>query len=128
MASLPSSQHAANFLTSADQVVVLQDGKVLEQGPPNKIQVLSSIPLDSITMDENEVDKREPEKQRHAPVNSTETSELTCKIERKFGDFSIYAYYFRAAGLGKVSLYFACLFIAVFCFQFPSEPILHTPN
>lgn len=120
--------HAVKFLAFANQAIVLQDGKILEQGPPRKLQVWNTYLLDKNTStsvlklaEESQLAVQNNKPQVHDDPGSDESEK---EMERKLGDLSVYAYYLRAAGFGKISLYFTCLVIGVFCSQFPSESIL----
>ena len=116
--------HAINFLPSADQVVVLEDGKVLKQGPPSKTQPSNLVFLDASASSKSPAEER-PVDRQHGAIKSIARSPISDnEMERKLGDLGVYAYYLRAAGYKNMVLYFACLVVGMFCSQFPSEFIL----
>ena len=116
--------HAINFLPSADQVVVLHDGKILKQGPPSRTEPANLGFLDASVSSKSSTEERRVDRQ-HGAIKSIPRSPISDnEMERKLGDLGVYAYYLRAAGYRNMALYFACLVVGILCSQFPSEFIL----
>lgn len=115
--------HAVQYLPLADQIVVLQDGKLRECGPHSQIgqsndtllrKIVSSYP-DPLAESGSTVTSQ----QQAVPV--IESHEYGDSEDKKLGDVQNYMHYLKAAGLGNMLFYFVCLLIAAFCSQFPSE-------
>lgn len=113
--------HTIAFLPFADQVVMLDGGRVLEQGPPERFHVGNSDLLDKVAASLDSID--EPGVVQDKPGTDFMSDEPEKEMERKLGDLSVYGYYLRAAGLGNVFVYFVCLLIGVFCSQFTSKSL-----
>ncbi|PWY69102.1 multidrug resistance protein MDR [Aspergillus heteromorphus CBS 117.55] len=110
--------HARKFMAFANHAVVLQNGKVMEQGPPRELQEWRRYLSDEITLTVDQVETQVEAHGSHS-ASSTENDKHE-EVNRKLGDLTIYIYYLRTAGLGQVLLYFAALVVGVFCSQFPN--------
>lgn len=109
--------HDQKLLAFADNAVLLRNGVITEQGPPQLLQSrdLSDGPAaNSRSTDERQVALPNQAAPGIASSNADD-------MNRKTGDMSIYAYYLQAAGPWHVSIYFVSLIIGVFCSQFPSK-------
>ncbi|RAH61586.1 multidrug resistance protein MDR [Aspergillus piperis CBS 112811] len=108
--------HDQKLLAFADNAVLLQNGEIREQGPP---QLLQSRDLsDGPAATSRSTDERQVALPNQAApgIVSSDADDMN----RKTGDLSIYAYYLRAAGPWHVSIYFVSLIVGVFCSQFPN--------
>jgi ABC-type multidrug transport system fused ATPase/permease subunit len=118
--------HGAQELVSVDQVVVLEDGKIVECGRPQavskskeltRISKMPSLSGQDI-IPSSAVDN-------HQTMTSPASHAVEDTVDKKLGDLTNYSYYLKAAGTRNMLLYFFCLVIGAFCSQFPSKYILH---
>ncbi|KAJ5538214.1 hypothetical protein N7494_007693 [Penicillium frequentans] len=108
--------HDWNFLTDADNVIILGDGKIREQGPPRELKTFKARELEVST--ESSVPFQGLSQGIQVNTPFTNITELNEKFARKQGDLRDYAYYFRASGGWSMILYAGALTIGVFCAQF----------
>jgi ATP-binding cassette subfamily C (CFTR/MRP) protein 1 len=103
---MSSNHNSAQYFSLADHVVVLENTKVKEQGPWDTLSVLP-----------DEIEKFQTERSQDASNAAKQVPEIpqtgkidgaTADLNRKAGDFAIYNYYFRSAGLRNIFILFCC--------------------
>ncbi|KJZ80040.1 hypothetical protein HIM_00754 [Hirsutella minnesotensis 3608] len=114
--------HMLEFLCDADHIIILDGGRILNQGSINELRdSISSLQHEQVDHDasssplsESHLDQKKPERLTQTP-NGEEEDDLS---HRRTGDTSLYLYYFRSIGwkLGLAALTLAV--IAAFLAQF----------
>ncbi|KAJ5652270.1 hypothetical protein N7507_009696 [Penicillium longicatenatum] len=97
--------HDWNYLTDADNVIVIGDGRIREQGPPLGLKILKPHKLEAA-------------KANLVTTPSRNIASLDGKSAKNQGDFRDYVYYFRASSGWSMILYAGALTVGVFCAQF----------
>ncbi|KAH8701635.1 multidrug resistance protein MDR [Talaromyces proteolyticus] len=114
--------HAHQYLAFADQVVILQEGRITECGSPLEAQErIESVMSDRISSRYNEFsDSASPVSVQQSTVPCPAPHEVDDGMNRRLSDLRNYAYYWQAAGPGNMLLYFVFLIIGAFSSQFPN--------
>ncbi|KAK2616711.1 hypothetical protein QQS21_000323 [Conoideocrella luteorostrata] len=132
--------HSNVFLPFADQIVVLADGRIIEDGALEdlrsssayikdmKVASPSSPTKDPIKPSDKVFDpsfssKAGGDDQDDTPsdtAGSTLNEETGDDTDRQKGDYSDYTYYFKATGLPAVIAFFGIAIFWAFCRQFPT--------
>jgi ATP-binding cassette, subfamily C (CFTR/MRP), member 1 len=113
--------HVAHNITWADQVVALENGKIVECKRPqrlrenNELILMDKIPS-GVAQDTNSSSPLNSQQPAVSPSHAVEDI-----ADRNLGDLTNYLYYLKTAGTGNILLYFMCLIIGAFCSQFPSK-------
>ncbi|KAJ5639596.1 multidrug resistance protein MDR [Penicillium longicatenatum] len=108
-----------NYLADADNVIVIGDGRIREQGPPSGLKILKPHKLEAAKA--NFVSSHEQTDGIQATTPSRNIASLDGKSAKNQGDFRDYVYYFRASGGWSMILYAGALTVGVFCAQFTSK-------
>lgn len=106
--------HSKAYAHAADQVVVLGEGKIDEQGPPHtlRLPVTNSSGLSSAESDSDSADAAAEIQAAAAaarPANNglaSKTLTAASDASRKMGDKTLYAHYFRTIGTVSLTLFF----------------------
>ncbi|KAF3402447.1 Metal resistance protein YCF1 [Talaromyces pinophilus] len=112
--------HVAHNITWADQVVALENGKIVECKRPqrlrenNELILMDTIPS-GVAQDTNSSSPLNSQQPAVPPSYAVEDI-----ADRNLGDLTNYLYYLKTAGTGNILLYFMCLIIGAFCSQFPN--------
>lgn len=119
--------HAVRFLPHADHVIILGEGKVLEQGPYMKLTIAkdsagvttsesSENIVAEVSMDIEE-DKKVPS--IYTP-NEREVQDAPLDKSRQLGDFEVYRYYFAALSWAVAAVFFMFQISWAFLSCFPT--------
>jgi ABC-type multidrug transport system fused ATPase/permease subunit len=116
--------HVDQNLTFVDQMVVIDNGKIVECGRPQAV-AKSTVLMLIEKMPSHDGRQTAPSaafdnQQPTIPPASYAVENIT---DRKLGDLTNYSYYLKAAGTRNILLYFMCLVIRAFCSQSPSKYI-----
>lgn len=104
--------NSAQYFDLADSVIVLDNGSVEAQGPWKSLSKTMSE-VKKFEFAEGHHDARSLTK----PKTQTEI-DAEEDVDRRSGDFSLYMYYFRAAGFWPIAICVACPSIYAFCTNF----------
>lgn len=119
--------HATRFLPHGDHVVVLGEGKVLEQGPYRKLTMTKALAgmrpseasghhndQDSLTIDDD--DESPPTFRPH----ETKAEDSPLDKSRQLGDIQVYRYYFAALSWAVAAIFFVFQISWAFLSSFPT--------
>ena len=119
---LMATHYGAHVVQQADQIVVLgRDGRIVEQGPFQKLMGNRKSFLHTIELREEKSSGEPAEETKDAVVSSTDPvgeSEDTPVSARRTGEFSTYGYWFRSFGLKLCLLFLAATLSAGFSWKF----------
>jgi ATP-binding cassette subfamily C (CFTR/MRP) protein 1 len=107
--------HAVQHLHAADHIIALdKDGHPVEQGPYDQLMARQSY-VSTLAVQLRQPSNQEDlptstENDDHAQTESEIQDELTV-FDRRLGDFSIYKYYGKRAGITSLLAFLACQFI-----------------
>ncbi|KAI1209043.1 ABC transporter [Annulohypoxylon truncatum] len=111
--------NSTQYFRLADEVIVLEDGRIKEQGKWNELASRDPEILKIITSEDGEHKGLAIERSDLLPQQQRSYDDVTVDSKRKTGDSSLYGYYIKAAGLGNSALMIACTVTYSFFITFP---------
>lgn len=111
--------HGWNHLAHADHAIFIDQGMIVEQGPPQILQILRDHVMQKeckdISLQQNNFDLEQQKPRSSNPIDPDDV------LARHKGDLHDYAYYFRTSGGWSMMLYAGALVVGLFNAQFTSE-------
>jgi ATP-binding cassette subfamily C (CFTR/MRP) protein 1 len=120
--------HAVEHLHAADNIIALdRDGVPVEQGPFHQLMAkqgyVEALAIQARTQPNHEVVAKTT-KNPICEIVEPHTQEELPVLDRRLGDFSIYKYYGRSAGIASLVAFLACQFIKFSLFSLPGSNII----
>ncbi|RAH40919.1 P-loop containing nucleoside triphosphate hydrolase protein [Aspergillus brunneoviolaceus CBS 621.78] len=110
--------HGWNHLAHADHAIFIDKGMIVEQGPPQILQILRDHVMQKefkdISLQPNNVDLELQKPRSSNPIDPDDV------LARHKGDLHDYAYYSRTSGGWSMMLYAGALVVGLFSAQFTS--------
>ncbi|RAH78396.1 multidrug resistance protein MDR [Aspergillus japonicus CBS 114.51] len=110
--------HEWSHLAHADHVIHMDQGRIVEQGPPEALRILRDHFVQEDIRDRSLQQRNSDiEPQKPQPGNPSKSDE---DLARHKGNLHDYAYYFRTSGGWSMVLYAGALVVGLFSAQFTS--------
>ncbi|KAI0889767.1 ABC transporter [Annulohypoxylon maeteangense] len=111
--------NSAQYFYLADEVIVLENGRIKEHGKWNELAIRDPEILKIITSEDGEPKRSVTGGSDPLSQQQRSYEDVTIDLKRKTGDSTLYGYYIKAAGLGNSVFVIACTAIYSFFITFP---------